>query len=428
MKALLGLLMLATPLQAATIAITGGRVATGTAAPVEGATVLIRDGRIVAVGAVTVPAGATVIDATNKWVTPGLIAAMSRIGLGEVEAVGPTNDAGASKSPFSAALDVVPGLNAAATPVAINRIGGITRAAVAPEATRDIFGGNGALISLAAGTDLLMRGRVFQLVELGEDGARIAGGSRPAAYASLLNALDEAREVAAGRARFAAGGDREAIITRADATALVPIIDGRQALVVHVERASDIVNVLRLRERFPKLRLILLGAREGWLVADKIAAARVPVIALSLEDRPEQFEALAATRNNIGRLVAAGVVVAIGSYGDGTGNQTRNLPQFAGNAVAQGRVPGGVGLSWTQALGSITAAPAEIWGMTDAGTLSVGKRADVVVWDGDPLELSSTPVAVLIDGVPQSMTSRQTELRDRYLSLSHDAAPLQYRR
>jgi len=426
-KRLALLLVLApAPLLAATIAITGGHVATGTAPPVEGATVLIRDGRIVGVGNLAVPAGATVIDATGKWVTPGIVAAMSQIGISEVEEGTPSNDAGARTSPFAASLDVASALNAAASPVAVNRQAGVTRAAVTLEATHQIFAGRGALISLASGPDLLRRAHAFQFVELGERGARIAGGSRPAAYAALTNALDEAKGLAANPARARTFEPREALLTRADAEALIPVVDGREPLVVHVERASDIVAALRLRGQYPKLRLILLGADEGWLVAPQLAAAHVPVIALSLEDRPEQFESLAATKSNIGRMVAAGVTVAIGSPGDGTGNQTRNLTQFAGNTVAQARVKGGVGLSWTQALYTITGAPAAIWGMSDTGTLAAGKRADVVVWDNDPLELGAAPVVVLIDGVSQPLTTRQTELRDRYLQLPHDALPLQY--
>ncbi len=406
-------------------AIIGGTVATGLADPVT-ATVLIQGGGIIAVGNVAVPPGATVIDATGKWVTPGIIAAMSQVGLYEVEEGTPSNDTAARRAPFSAGLDAATALNPASSPVAVTRQAGVTRAAVALSATHAVFGGQGALITLAAGPNLLMRGRAFQFVELGEQGARIAGGSRPAAFAAFEEGLSEARDLAANRGRYRALEPREALLTRFDAEALIPVVEGRMPLVVHVERASDIMNVLRLRARFPALKLILIGANEGWLVASEIAAAKVPVITGTLDDRPEQFESLAATKSNIGRMVAAGVTVAIGSFGDGTGNQTRNLPQFAGNTVAQGRVPGGVGLSWTQALASITVVPARIWGFTDTGSLTAGKRADVVVWDGDPLELASAPTMVLIDGVQQPLTTRQTELRDRYLRLPHDALPLQY--
>ncbi|QXQ07556.1 amidohydrolase family protein [Sphingosinicellaceae bacterium] len=431
MKALLALLLLtAAPVAAETIAITGGTVA-GTAGgtPIEGGTVVVQNGRIIAVGRnVPVPAGATVIDATGKWVTPGIFSAMAYMGISEVSGVDQTNDSGASKSPFSAAIDLAPGINPAATNIAVERQGGVTRSAIGPNASHEIFGGQGAVISLAASGDIVTRPRAFQFVEMGEEGARAAGGSRPVAFLNFRNALHEAERYAANPVRFEDGRGRDAFVTRLDAAALVPVVQGSQRLLVHVERAQDILNVLALRTEFPRLKLVLFGAREGWLVADRIAAARVPVITQPMLDNPNSFEALASTKSNVGRLVKAGVVVGLGILEQDASFQARDLPNYAGNMVAQARVPGGVGLTWAEALRTVTAAPAEIFGMTDTGTLAAGERGDVVVWDGDPLELTSAPTAMLIDGVRQPLTSRQTELRDRYLGLKVQDAPLQYRR
>jgi imidazolonepropionase-like amidohydrolase len=420
--------LLATSANAATIAITGGTVLTAVGeTSIANGTVIVRDGRIVAVGpALAVPAGATVIDATGKFVTPGIITAMSTLGIVEVEGVRQTNDASARNTPFSAAIDVAPAINPSSPPLAIERQGGVTRAVVGPEISNEIFGGQGAIISLAATGDIVMERRAFQYIELGEDGARAAGGSRPAAWLNLKNGFAEAQRFARNPAAFDSGRDKDSLIKRLDAEALVAVVEGRVPAVVHAERASDIMAVLGLRAEFPKLRLILLGAREGWLVADKIAAAKVPVVTLSLFDLPDAFEALASTRSNVGRLVAAGVTVGFGIFGGNSGAQPRNLPYFAGNAVAQASVPGGVGLTRGQALAAITRAPAQIFGMTDLGTLEAGKRGDVVVWDGDPLELTSAPTTVLIDGVPQPMQSRQLQLRDRYRDLAPGALPKAY--
>jgi imidazolonepropionase-like amidohydrolase len=428
--ALLAATLLVTPAMAETVAITGGTVATAVGETViTNGTVIIRDGRIVAVGAgLPVPAGARVVDAAGKYVTPGIISAMSTLGIVEVDAVNPTNDASARGSVFAAALDVVPAINPSSTPIAINRLGGVTRAVVGPETSTEIFGGQGAVISLAADGDPLVRPRAFQFVELGEEGAQVAGGSRPAAWLNLRNGLEEAQRFARNPAAFDSGRDKGSLVKRMDAAALVAVVQGRQPVVIHAERASDIVAVLDLRRDFPKLRIILLGAREGWLVADKIAAAGVPVVTLSLFDLPDSFETLASTRSNVGRLVAAGVKVGLGVFGGDSGSQPRNLPYFAGNAVGQAAVPGGVGLTRGQALATITSVPAAIFGMADVGTLEPGKRADVVIWDGDPLELMSAPVAVFIDGVSQPMTSRQTLLRDRYRDLKSGDLPFQYPR
>jgi len=420
--------LLATSANAATIAITGGTVLTAVGeTSIANGTVIIRDGRITAVGAgLVVPAGATVIDATGKFVTPGLITAMSTLGIVEVEGVRQTNDASARSTPFSAAIDVAPAINPMSPPIAINRLGGVTRAVVGPEISNEIFGGQGAIISLAASGDIVMAKRAFQFIEMGEDGARAAGGSRPAAWLNLRNGFAEAQRFARNPAAFDSGRDKDSLIKRLDAEALVPVVEGRVPAVVHAERASDISAVLALRAEFPRLHLILIGAREGWMVADKIAAARVPVVTLSLFDLPDSFETLASTRSNVGRLVAAGVTVGFGIFGGDSGSQPRNLPYFAGNAVAQAAVPGGVGLTRGQALAAITRAPAQIFGLADLGTLEAGKRGDVVLWDGDPLELTSAPTAVFIDGVAQPMQSRQLQLRDRYRDLAPAALPKAY--
>lgn len=422
--------LISAPATAETVAITGGTVATAVGETViSNGTVVIRDGQIVAVGAgLPVPAGARVIDATGKYVTPGIVSAMSTLGIVEVDAVNPTNDASARGSAFAAALDVAAAINPASTPIAINRLGGVTRAVVGPEIGGEIFAGQGAIISLGANADALVRPRAFQFVELGEEGAQAAGGSRPAAWLNLRNGLEEAQRFARNPAAFDSGRDKGSLVKRLDAEALVPVVEGRQPVVIHAERASDIVAVLGLRREFPKLRIILLGAREGWLVANKIAAAGVPVVTLSLFDLPDSFETLASTRSNVGRLVAAGVQVGLGVFGGNSGWQPRNLPYFAGNSVAQAAVPGGVGLTRGQALATITSIPASIFGMGDVGTLEPGKRGDVVIWDGDPLELMSAPVSVLIDGVTQPMTSRQTLLRDRYRDLKPGDLPFQYPR
>jgi imidazolonepropionase-like amidohydrolase len=208
----------------------------------------------------------------------------------------------------------------------------------------------------------------------------------------------------------------------------VPVLQGRQQLLVHVNRAIDILNVLALKREFPNLRLVLVGAGEGWLVADRIAAAGVPVIATALTNLPESFERLAATQSNIGRMAAAGVHVGIGMINDDEARQVRLTTQLAGNLVALTRVPGATGLSWGDAFAAITSRPAEAFGMGgEIGSLRAGRRADVVIWSGDPLELTSEVERMLIDGIQQSLETRQTRLRDRYRNLQRRELPEAYR-
>jgi len=462
------LLSAAAPLAAQTIAITGGTVALGDGSqPIPGGTVVIRDGRIVAAGGMQMklPAGTQVIDATGKWVTPGIVAGFSRLGLAEVDLTASEEDGGGrsdtsgaaddttSNGPFNAAIDVVPAINPLDSTIAVNRADGVTRALVAPGAGKSIFAGQGAVIDTGADIDPITAPRKFQFVELGEAGAANAGGSRSAAFAMFRNALREALQLRryaapAQSTRGEAPDERErpvvqnpnesriynaqrnqdVLLTRYDAAALVPVLQGRQYLFVHVERARDILNVLELAREFPGLKLVLVGASEGWTVADRIAKSGVPVIASAVNDLPASFEQIAATQSNIGRMRAAGVKVSIGMIDD---NDTRNLfmeRQYAGNLVGLQKIPGATGVAWGEALAMITSRPAEAIGMGgEIGSLAAGRRADLVIWSGDPLEGTSAAEQVYIDGVRQPLETHQTRLLQRYRYLNRRDLPEAYR-
>ncbi len=440
----------AVPAAAQDIAITNATVATGDGSdPIEGATVVVRGGKVVAAGrGVAVPAGIEVLDGAGSWVTPGLFATITSLGLLDVGAVSESNDTRASESPFSAALDVAPIINPNSQHILVHRAAGITRAATTMAPSASIFGGQGAIIDLGQDARPVTRPRAFQIVDLGEGGARRAGGSRASAHALFRNALREARRLGedaripgrSSQPRDVALGDdipvdprltgertereSDVLLTRFDAAALVPVVRGEQPLYVGVERASDIRSVIALKQEFPRLDLVLVGASEGWLVAREIAAAGIPVIADGLDDLPTNFEELASTQSNIGRMVKAGVTVAINANAM---ENPRNLNQYAGNLVGLTRVPGADGLSWGQAFAAISSVPARISGMGGkAGVLAPGALGDLVVWDGDPLEVGSVPVRVFIDGVEQSLDSHQSRLRERYRDLDESDLPKAY--
>lgn len=412
----------ASPALAQTVAITGGKVVVGDGTdPIEGATVLVQDGKVVAVGKdVAIPAGVRRVDASGKWVTPGLVVAVTDLGLVDVGAVDESNDDDARKSPFSAGLDISHAINPDAQHIKVSRAGGVTRAAVAPLDTTAIFGGQGAVIDLGADSKAVMVPRAFQYVELGETGAARAGGSRVAAWAELYDALSEARELAASPV----GARRDDVrLTRRDAAALVPVVTGKQPLYVHVERAADIRMVLGLKKEFPALRLVIVGASEGWMVADELAEAGVPVLATPMNDLPGRFELLGATQSNVGRMKGAGVKVSLGAFYD----QPRYAPQYAGNMVALTKVPGASGLTWNQAFVAISSGPAEAMGLGDKfGSLRPGRVGDVVIWDGDPLEVTSGVTMVFIDGVEQPLKDHQSRLKDRYNTDNKGSLPKAY--
>ena len=415
---------LASPANAETIAITGGKLVIGDgSAPIEGGTVVIRDGNVVTAGAgVAIPANARTIDATGKWVTPGVFAGFSRLGLSEVDAVNGTNDKSGGKSGFSAAIDVAPAIDPFRSPIAVNRSAGVTRAVVAPEAAGNIFAGQGAVMDLGSDSDAVTKARVFQFVELGENGAAAAGGSRSSSHLLFRAMLREAQDYATGRNAF----DDE-LLRAEDAKALQAVLRGEQRLLVRVEAANDILRVLELKRDYPAIKMVLVGVSEGWRVADRIAAAGVPVIASALNDLPATFELLGATQSNIGRMKDAGVKVSIGMIDDRDSHQLRYTTQYAGNLVSLQKVPRATGLSWDEAFAAISSGPAEAIGMGDKiGSLKAGRVGDVVVWDGDPLELSSAPVAVFVDGVEQPLGNRQNRLRDRYRTPQEGSLPKAY--
>lgn len=427
------LLLAAGPAAAETVAIINARILTaGPQGEIANGTVVIRDSRIEAVGAnVRPPAGARVIDAQGGVVTPGFFATGSQLGGVEVGALG--NDLGVNNPDVSAAFDVQYGLDPSSTLLPVARLGGITRAVVMPEAQdgpggahahdggddfagsgRDsvshaLFAGQAAVIQLA-GMDLLVKPRVGMVAPFGSAGARVAGGARGAQIVALKALLADVRDYARNRDAVRRGAYREMSLSIADLEALVPVAEGRMPIIAQVHKSADIRGLLRLA-REEGLKLIIEGGEEAWMVADELAAARVPVLLYPQTNLPGSFEILNSTMENAARLERAGVLVAI-QAAEGGAHRARETRYNAGIAVANGMSYGG-------ALKAITINPATIFGVADrVGSLEAGKEADVVVWSGDPFEPLSQPTALFIRGQQLPLTSRAIELRDRYRNLN----------
>lgn len=418
------------PVHAEDIAITGGRVVTvGAAGTLDRATVLISDGKIQAVGAnVTVPNGYRVIDASGKWVTPGFMNASTRLGLTEIGLEATTNDhtinqrgpggggfGGGQPTPMAlhAAFDPSPGFNPNSAYIPVTRLEGVTRAIVVPGSNESVFGGQAFAIDLSGAADSITRTKVAMTAVLGRDGGLQAGQTRGSAYYALVESLREAAAYARRGNRSLPNRSEDSLLSSMEAAALAPVVSGDMALYVAVNRASDIRETLDLRNEFRNLRLILVEATEGWMVADEIAAAGVPVVLDTHANLPTNFGQLGATMENAARLNAAGVTVVIGARNlDGAGN-ARLVAQAAGNAVAHG-------MPWDDAFAAITIVPARVFGLdSQYGSIEPGKDADVVVWNGDPLELMSNVDFLAIRGEEVPLVSRQTRLRDRYMDLTH---------
>jgi imidazolonepropionase-like amidohydrolase len=399
---------------AQTIAITGGKVYPVSGPPIDGGTVLIVNGKIAAVGAnVAIPAGAQRIDATGKTVTPGFVNSSTQLGVQEVSQVDDTRDMSArGKDNIAAAFTVWDGLNPNSVMMAPARKEGITSFIVMP--TGGLVAGQAALLDVVPGTttDMIIRAPVAMIAEVGDP--RQAGvNSRGELIVKLRELLDDTRFFQTHRDAFDRAQTRPFAASRLDLQAMIPVIEGKLPLVVVVDRASDIDAAMRIAREF-NVKLMIGGGAEGWMMADKLAAARIPVLTGAMNNIPGGFAALGQRQENAALLRKAGVQVAlIGNAGGGDEEafNVRNLKQEAGNAVAYG-------MKWDDALRAVTLAPAEIFGVADrVGSLQPGREGNVVVWSGDPFEFTTRAEHVFVRGHEYSDKTRQDLLMERYKTL-----------
>ena len=399
---------------AQTIAITGGTVYPVSGAPIANGTVLMRDGRIVAVGAgVAVPADAQRIDAAGKIVTPGIVNAATELSVVDIGAVAATRNVSArGREGIAAAFTVWDGLNPASVLIPPARSAGITSVVIAPRG--GLLSGQAAVLHLVEGTaaDMVMRSPVAMVGQIGSP-QQANAQSRGELLLRLREVLEDARTYARRKSEYERAQTRQFAASRLDLEALGPVLDGRVPLLLEVDRASDIESALKLARDY-NLKLIIAGAAEAWMVADKLAAARVPVLTGAMNNIPISFNSLGTRQENAGLLRRAGVtVVIIGNAGGGDEEafNVRNVRFEAGNAVAYG-------MTREDALRAITLTPAEVFGVADRiGSLQPGKDADVVVWSGDPFEFASQPEHVFIRGREVRATTRQDLLEQRYKTL-----------
>ena len=408
--------VLVTPLAAQeTVAIVGGTIHPVSGPRIENGTIIMTNGVITALGAgIAVPAGARRIDATGKWITPGLIAAATTLGVVDVGAVRDTRDASArGTSNIAAAFRVWDAFNPRNVALSVARQdGGITTVGVMPSG--GLVAGLGAAFDLLEGAQApaMLRKAPVAMVATLDNAAAASAGSRAEALARLRTLLRDASEFNLARARYDAGAMRELSAPRADLDALVPVLRGAIPLVIAADRASEILQAVALGQEF-RIRVVIAGGAEAWSVASELAAAKVPVLTGAMNNIPESFSTLGQRQENLALLRKAGVQVAI--LGNGPGGEdyfnTRNLRYEAGNAVAYG-------MTWDDALRSITLAPAEILGVSDrVGSLAVGKVANVVIWSGDPFEYATQPERVFVRGSDVRVMTRQDQLTQRYRQL-----------
>ena len=386
---------------AESVVIRNAAVHTMTGATLNNADVLMTNGKVIAVGAnLRAPSDATTIDAQGKIVTPGLFGGLTHLGLDEIGLEPSLDDAQVKLGQMRPEFDVTPAFDPDATAIGVNRLGGVTFAALAPTTARNhgsSIAGQGSIVTLDGA--VMQRSQALH-VDVGADSSELTGGSRAVQYMLLNQAFAEARTPSLSL------GDEQRLLTPAGRQTLLAYAKNGP-IVFNADRASDIRQVLALAAR-EKLRVVISGGAEAWRVASELAAAKVAVILDPLDNLPASFDKVGATLENAARLDRAGVTVAF-SFNDHESHNIRRLRQAAGIAVAHG-------LPWEKGLAALTKNPAQLFGVADrVGSIAPGRNANLVVWSGDPLDVTSVAEHVFIGGKLMPTRSRQTELRDRYL-------------
>lgn len=379
----------------------------------------IVDGLIQAIGdTLDVGPNTTIIDATDMQVTPGLINSYTALGIIEIGAVRATVDVETEDEMFSASYNISPAFNPASSLIPLNRIHGLTLAIVAPDSGHHVFAGQAAMAHLRLSGDSLINRTVAMFARFGSRAGRFAGGSRAAAYAKMRHAFLDSREYMDNRDDIKRGNWHKLSLPLHDLEALIPVVEGRKPLVIDVHRASDIRALLELKNEF-NLNMVIVGGAESWMVAEELAKENVPVIIDPMNNLPGNFDRLGARFDAASLLHNAGVKIIFTTLT--TSHNPFLIRQSAGNAVAYG-------LEKSAAMKAMTINPAEVFGIADRfGSIEEGKVADLVIWDGDPLELLTRAETVIINGEIVPMVTRSSRLRERYRNLN-DTTPYIYRK
>jgi imidazolonepropionase-like amidohydrolase len=400
--------------QAQTVLIRDATVHTAAAAGVlEHTDILIREGRIAELGPhVNAPPDAQVIEAAGRPVTPGFFGGVGYMGMDEVGQEPSVADYAVRLGAMRPEFDISLAFDPDSTVLGVNRTRGVTFSQLAPSSESGRRGEGGSIVSgegALARLDGTLAAAHALFVQTGGDYSKLAGGSRAAQFMLLDQAITEVRQP-----KLLLAND-ERLLTPAGRSVFAGYLNGGGRIVFYADRAADIRRIIELTRR-EHLHTVIRGGAEAWRVAAPLAAAAIPVVLDPYVDLPDTLDSVGSTLENAARLQLAGVKIAF-SFGDPDPHSMFKLRQGAGIAVAHG-------LPYEAAVAAMTRNPAEIFGVADRnGEIERGRVADLVLWSGDPLEVTSLADEVFIQGARQQMRSRQTELRDRYLPkvLSHTA-------
>ncbi|WP_394132345.1 amidohydrolase family protein [Shewanella maritima] len=379
---------------AQSIAIINAKVHTATEQGVlNNATVVFNEGKIVAINPAQVNADKT-IDANGKVLTPGFISTMNAVGLVEVSQAKATRDTvdEAIDMTFDASL----AFNPKTTAIPLARKGGLTTSVITANGGETIYAGQTFTAKMTGEWDSVVSTHGALYVELGMS----HDGSRGISMQTLIRELEDAHKKLTAKEDDEEEPSRESLIINA-------VLAGEKTLIVYADRASDILHLLELKKQYD-IDLVLIDAADAVIVAEQIAQAKVPVVMDSMRNLPESFDSLHNHLSNAAKLTQAGVQVVLTTSGGA--HTVYGLRYAVGNAVANG-------MDYNAAMKSVTSNAASVFKI-DAGSIAVGKPADIVLWNGDPFEYSTQVDTMWIDGEQQSTESRHDKLRDRYMKQS----------
>lgn len=386
---------------AQSVAISNATIYTSTSQGVlTNATLVVDNGKITSINPATVSADIT-IDAQGKVLTPGFIGTMNTLGLVEVSAVAGSRDASEKKADMT--FDPSMAFNPLSTAIAYARKGGITTNVVVPQGGESIFKGQAFVVNLTGNMDSVIGNQTALLVSLGAK----KEGSRAFDLQELFNKFDDAQQ-ALNKAKTKADKNKEDSDKepKRDEKIINAVLAGTMPLLAEADRASDLLALIKLKQKFG-LDVIIAGGADAVLVAKELSEAKIPVLIDAMRNLPGSFDSLHTSLESAAMLTKAGVKVVLSAGG------AHNLYQLrfdAGNAVSNG-------LSKEQAINAVTKNVADVFNLA-SGSIAVGKNADLVLWSGDPFEFSSKVEKMWIDGEEQSTQSRHDKLRDRYMTKS----------
>ena len=351
--------------------------------------------------------GDVVVDASNKIITPGVIAPDTQIGILEIGAISETRDG--DSDIYSMGFSVFDAINPNSTLIPWNRSNGVTSAITLPDFNWDPLSGMASFLLL----DGSLRVNGMPDVALtGEIGA-LSSGSRAESLILLRDLLDFAsildeKDMASSKKISEAIEDFEIAelmdLQPRDVIALYNLLNNNLPLIIKTNRASDILKLIDIKKLYG-LNLVLMSAQEATLVADEIAANNIPVIVNPFDNIPDSFDELASNIRIASSLEKAGIKVM---FSESRTHNYHLIRQGAGNAVANG-------MSYTGAIMALTSNVAESFNIPERGRLQKGMKADLVIWEGDPLEPSTFPSKVYINGNDMDLSTRSSRLTERYI-------------